>query len=58
MCLGFGHGVQIGDTVRGGNVIGEEGFFTKEPKYKETVKVLSKDAALMRVNAHALAQLG
>jgi CRP-like cAMP-binding protein len=53
-----GNGINIGDVVRGGNVVGEEGFFLKVPKYKESVKCLSKDAALMRISAASLSQIG
>ena len=28
----------IGDIVRAGNVLGEEAFYEKKPKYKESVR--------------------
>jgi hypothetical protein len=44
--------------VRGGNVLGEEAFYEKKPKYKESVRCYTEDAALLKVNAGSLASLG
>ena len=58
MNLTISSNTSIGDIVRGGNVLGEEAFFDKKPKYRESVRCYTDDAALLRVNAGSLASLG
>jgi len=49
---------RVGDVVRGGNVLGEEAFFTPNPMYKETAVCHSERAGLLAVNAVMLSELG
>ena len=49
---------RVGDVVRGGNVLGEEAFFTPEPQYKETAVCHSERCGLLAVNAVMLSELG
>ncbi len=49
---------RVGDVVRGGNVLGEEAFFTPNPNYKETAVGHTDEVGLMAVNAIMLSELG
>ena len=49
----------MGDVVRGGNVLGEEAYFTPgQPSYRESAAIESEDAAILQVNAACVAELG
>ena len=49
---------RVGDVVRGGNVLGEEAFFTPEGVYRESAVCHSQHAGLLSVNAIMLSELG
>lgn len=49
---------RMGDVVRGGNVLGEEAFFTPSPVYKETAVAHSEEVGLLAVDAIMLSDLG
>lgn len=49
---------RVGDIVRGGNVLGEEAFFSANPVYKETATCKVEEAGLLRVDAVMLSELG
>ena len=49
---------RVGDVVRGGNVLGEEAFFTPKPVYKETAVGHTEEVGLLAVDAVLLSELG
>ena len=49
---------RVGDTVRGGNVLGEEAFFCPDQSYKETAVCKSEEVGLLAVDAVMLSGLG
>lgn len=49
---------RVGDLVKAGNVLGEEGFFLKGQSYRETAECNSKEAGVLEVDALALSELG
>ena len=49
---------RVGDLVKAGNVLGEEGFFLKGQCYRETAECHSKEAGILEVDALALGELG
>ena len=49
---------KIGDVVRGGNVLGEEAFFSQNPQYKESAVCHTEEVGLLQVNAAMLSELG
>lgn len=51
-------GQRVGDVVRGGNVMGEEAFFTPHAVYKETAVCHTDEVGLMAVDAVMLSELG
>ena len=51
-------GGTVGDLVRGGNVLGEEGFFCNQPVYKETVTCSSDQVGLLVMDAQSVQGLG
>ena len=49
---------KIGDVVRGGNVLGEEAFFSQNPVYKESAVCHTEEVGLLQVDAVMLSELG
>lgn len=49
---------KIGDVVRGGNVLGEEAFFSQNPAYKESAVCHTEEVGLLQVNSALLSELG
>ena len=49
---------KIGDVVRGGNVLGEEAFFSQNPVYKESATCHTEEVGLLQVDAVMLSELG
>ena len=49
---------RVGDVVRGGNVLGEEAFFSPKSVFKETAVGNTEEVGLLVVDATMLSGLG